>query len=282
MPQQIYDPHVHFIDLEQGNYHWLRTADNRFLRNIQRIKRSFSAADLMLSSSFELYGVTHIEAGFDNDNPEREMVFVNTQPAVQAAVSHIPLDSNSETFIQKLSLLMLFDNFIGIRDISEGDDFLRLKSETALSNLSALDEHDLLFEAQFNVSDDNAVSLFDGFAKQFPQLKMVINHCGFPESDNVLDWEQGIIKLSKHPNITVKFSGFEMLKKSETAQFKQQVLDVLLTTFSENRIMFASNFPLCLTQKSYQALWEEYANMPLTAEAWHKLSFANAVRIYST
>ena len=281
MPQQIYDPHVHFIDLEQGNYHWLRTADNRFLRNIQRIKRSFSAADLMLSSSFELHGVTHIEAGFDNDNPEREMVFVNTQPSVQAAVSHIPLDSNPETFIQKLSLLMLFDNFIGIRDISEGEDFLRLKSDTALLNLSELDEHDLLYEAQFNVSDDNAVSLFDGFAKQFPRLKMVINHCGFPESDNVLDWEQGIIKLSKHPNIAVKFSGFEMLKKPESAEFKQQVLDVLLTTFSENRIMFASNFPLCLTQKSYQALWEEYANMQLTAEAWHKLSFANAARIYA-
>ncbi len=281
MPQHIFDPHIHFISLEKGDYHWLRNADDSFSDNIQRIKRNFSAADLELTTPFSLRAVSHIEAGFDNDNPERELAFIGVQPPVRSAISYIPLNTDLNEFTQKLALLMLFETFVGIRDISENDDYLRLKSRDALLNLALLAEHGLLFEAQFNADNEQAVSLFNSFARQLPYLTIVINHCGLPDPDNFDNWRQGIMKLSEQSNIAVKFCGFEMLKKPEPVDFKQGVLDVLLAAFSENRVMFASNFPLCLTQKPYQEVWEEYSGMRLTPQAWRKLSFDNAERIYT-
>ena len=282
MPQHIFDPHVHLIDLEKGDHHWLRNADATFLDNIEQIKRNLSAIDLQLAPPLELKASTHIEAGFDNDNPERELAFIAEQALLKAAVSYIPLDCSPNEFDQKLSLLLLFDKFVGIRDISEHEDYLRLTSKNASINLATLADNDLLFEAQFHVENIQAVDFFDSCAHQLSHLSIVINHCGFPTPNNFMRWRKGVERLANHQNIAIKFSGFEMLKNAVTAEFKQQVLDVLLASFTDNRVMFASNFPLCLTQKTYQEVWEEYCCMQLTPECWRKLSFENAKRIYST
>ena len=71
-----------------------------------------------------------------------------------------------------------------------------------------------------------------------------------------------------------------MAKETISKQFKQKTLDTLLDNFSDERIMFASNFPLCLTLTTYQAVWEEHFNMELSTESWSKLSHQNAKRIY--
>lgn len=281
MPQQIFDPHVHFIDLQQGHYHWLRKAGDTWLNNINQIKRNFTDIDLQLSPPFELKNITHIEAGFDNANPERELAFVSSLMKQASMISYLALDSEPEYFERKLSLFMLFEKFVGIRDISEGSDYQRLLSGNVITNLALLAEHNLLFEAQFNLDNSRAVELVKRFAAKLPQQQIVLNHCGFPKSDSFNAWTEGVKLLSNHQNIAVKFCGFEMLNKPVTIAFKQQVLDVLIDGFSENRVMFASNFPLCLTQKSYHEVWEEYSNMKFTPGAWSKLSCINAKRIYS-
>ncbi|RYV00522.1 hypothetical protein SOPP22_17040 [Shewanella sp. OPT22] len=282
MPQLIFDPHVHFIDLRKGHYHWLRNANECWLKNVNKIKKNFYAEDLTLFPPFELEGFTHVEAGFDNTYPERELSFVSNVSKKASLISYLALDTPPTLFEQKLSLFMLFQQFIGIRDISEGEDFRRLEVDSVVTNLTLLEKCQLIFEVQFNLDDHNALKLFETFARKLPNLKIVINHCGFVSPNNYESWSHGIKKLSQCKNIYIKFCGFEMLSQSVTSEFKQEVLDTLLDSFSESRVMFASNFPLCLTQKSYQQVWQEYSEMQLTPEVWRKLSYENAKRVYLT
>ncbi|MBM7070514.1 amidohydrolase family protein [Shewanella sp. 202IG2-18] len=280
MPQLIFDPHVHFIDLTKGHYHWLRNANECWLKNVNQIKKNFSVEDLKLFPPFELDGFTHVEAGFDNTHPERELSFVSSISKKASLISYLALDTPPTIFEQKLSLFMLFQQFIGIRDISEGEDFRRLKVDSVVTNLSLLESCQLIFEAQFNLDDHNAVTLFYSLARQRPKLKIVINHCGFVSPSNYESWSYSIKKLSQCQNIYIKFCGFEMLSQCVTSEFKQEVLDTLLESFSESRVMFASNVPLCLTQKTYQQIWQEYSEMQLKPEVWRKLSYENAKRVY--
>ena len=280
MPQPIFDPHVHIINLAKGHYHWLLQADEHWLKNVNQIKKSFSFDDLELLPPFRLEKMIHIEAGFDNTNPERELAFISNISSNIPLISYLALETEPQKFEKKLSLLMLFQQFIGIRDISEGEDYQRLQETAVNSNLEQLAKNQLIFEAQFNLDNPNAVKLFYALSKKFPSLRIVINHCGFVSPENSKNWTQGVKRLSQCQNVYIKFCGFEMLNKFVDDRFKQQTLDILLDSFSENKVMFASNFPLCLTQKSYQQVWLEYYDMQLTPEIWSKLSYENAKKLY--
>ena len=282
MPQLIFDPHVHFIDLGKGQYHWLRNAKENWLPGINQIKTNHSEADLELKSPFQLAGVTHIEAGFDNQQPERELAFLQQTSICSATISYLALDSDPVIFEQKLSLLMLFKGFIGIRDITEGADYQRLLSPFALKNLTTLTKYHLIFEAQLELHNSIAVKIIDHFAQVLPQLIIVLNHSGFPEPRYFRQWQQSIKVLAQHQNLSIKYSGAEMVNAQLSSKFKQNVLDELIQQFTDSRVMFASNFPLCLTQKSYHDIWLEYSEMEFAPASWSKLSHENAIKIYQS
>ena len=66
MSMQIIDPHVHFFNLAEGQYTWLQGENPPAWPNLEKIKQPISAEQLVKSTDFELAGIVHIEAGFDN------------------------------------------------------------------------------------------------------------------------------------------------------------------------------------------------------------------------
>lgn len=88
-------------------------------------------------------------------------------------------------------------------------------------------------------------------------LQIIINHTGLPH--NITDWYRGIELLALQPNISITFSGFELL----TLDSKQrtQCFVHILKHFGMQRVMFASNFPVCQINISYNELWHHYRNL---------------------
>lgn len=78
----------------------------------------------------------------------------------------------------------------------------------------------------------------DRVAADFPELKIVLAHVGFPWQDEAL------MIASKNPNISVDVSGWQVFASSVPLKVHQMVADAKLMRVFPNRMLFGSDFPL--------------------------------------
>jgi len=276
---RIIDPHLHLFNLEQGCYGWLRPENPPFWPDKGNINRSFSEQNLRLPEGIELAGFVHIEAGFDNQAPWRELAWLETHcnlPFRSVAYA----DLQAEIFRQQISHLQRYPSLTGIRYILEANPQELLAQAQAIGSLAYLAEQNLLFEAQFSLADLRAVAALEKILIQHPDLCVVINHAGFP-TENAPLWRQGVERLSGYPNCAVKCSGWEMADRHWRVTDVQRYIDYLLAQWGNDRVMLASNFPVSELACSYSALWQSYMEtLSYSAEQKQALTFANAQRIY--
>lgn len=277
MSIKIIDPHVHFFNLVEGQYSWLQGTHPPAWPNLDKIKKPVSAQQLIKSTDFELAGLVHIEAGFDNTSPINELNWLDShlKDIPFKAISYNQIDSPAEQFINSLEALA-HPSLCGIRDITEGADAKRLLSANSFKNLTTLSDTQLHFEAQFDIENSEITKQVAYYAKQLPQLQIIINHAGLPSNLNT--WQQAVELLAQHNNIAIKFSGFELLQLTS----KQQItcFNFLFNHFGEQRIMFASNFPVCQINTSYNNLWHCHKALCSSDKVWHSLGYANAKHYY--
>ena len=105
MSQRLFDPHVHLFDLSQGDYHWLRRKGAPFWPQKQAITRNFKQQDLHLKEPLQHCGAVHIEAGFDNAEPARELQWLAATGFTGAAISHAGIDLAPADFAEALAKL---------------------------------------------------------------------------------------------------------------------------------------------------------------------------------
>jgi predicted TIM-barrel fold metal-dependent hydrolase len=109
----------------------------------------------------------------------------------------------------------------------------------------------------------------------------VINHAGLVNADTFEKWHIGLLEIAKYKNISTKYSGFEMLDLSLNDPFRQLIFKTLVEALGDKRIIFASNFPVCLMASSYLSLWQTYYSYCQSEQQWKKLSFQNAIDLYN-
>jgi predicted TIM-barrel fold metal-dependent hydrolase len=277
MSTKIIDPHLHFFNLLEGQYTWLQGANPPAWSNLDKIKQPISVAELIKSTDFELVGLVHIEAGFDNNQPVKELNWLakHIKTIPYKAISFATINQPNNAF--KLALQQLEHcSLVGIRDITEGHDAERLLSPQCLDNLRHLSQLKLLFEAQFEVENLNITERLISYANQVSDLQIIINHTGL--AHNLANWTAAIELLAKQPNVAIKFSGFELLMLNSEQQ--SQCFKHILKHFGMQRVMFASNFPVCQININYNELWQHYRTLCDDTIIWQHLSYKNAARLY--
>ena len=94
--------------------------------------------------------------------------------------------------------------------------------------------------------------------KQFPDVQFVIDHIAKPYIKNGLidKWKEDMIAIAQYPNVHCKISG--MVTEADMRNWKQPdftpYLDVVTEAFGINRIMYGSDWPVCLAAGSYNAV----------------------------
>ena len=118
--------------------------------------------------------------------------------------------------------------------------------------IAALGDLDLAFDIlAFDYQLGSAVEL----VKAFPNQKFVLDHMGKPAISGVPDkrWVENIQELGRCPNVWCKISG--MVTETEDFSWKQDdfipFLEVVVSAFGVDRIMFGSDWPVCLSAASY-------------------------------
>ncbi|MBE0366265.1 amidohydrolase family protein [Pseudoalteromonas aurantia] len=272
----IIDPHIHFFDLQMGQYEWLVGDTPPNWANLSLIKQNHNPNHLK-NPTFLVEAVVHIEAGFNNQHPHKELEWLAkaARPLRYGAIAYIDITLEPIHFSEQLSKLLHDPCLRGIRDITEGTDAIRLLHPNVFTNLSTLSCHKLCFEAQFELNNQQVANQVANYCLSLPHLSLFLNHAGLLERNT--QWDHSMAKLSSCPNIAIKFSGFEHLISPLS---KNTCLQLCLQYFGDERIMFASNYPVCLMEKSYEEIWLEYRQLVENEVLWKKLSYHNAKRLY--
>jgi predicted TIM-barrel fold metal-dependent hydrolase len=272
----IIDPHIHFFDLKKGQYHWLTGTTPPPWPNLSLIKANHHK-DKLNNPTFLVEAIVHIEAGFNNNHPYLELEWLEeTVPPLQyGAIAYLDITLEPYLFSQQLKGLAKSQNLRGIRDITEGDDAKRLLHKHVYKNLVTLSQYHLHFEAQFELYQLNVAHQIAQYCSNLPELQIILNHAGLLQINK--SYQTALLELSDCANIAIKFSGFEHVANPlEPAA----CLALLLSYFGEDRVMFASNYPVCLMSKNYEAVWLDYYALIERKSLWQKLSYHNAKRLY--
>ncbi|EAR60381.1 amidohydrolase family protein [Neptuniibacter caesariensis] len=276
---KVVDPHIHLFNLDAGNYDWLNPEQAPEWPDKDKIRRSYLEQDLLLGEVAELAGFVHIEAGFDNANPEREIAWLEdhcTKPFRSIAYADLT-SSEAESQLQRLAE---HPSVVGVRFILDEQAEAVLANPQFKENLAKLESMGLIFEAQLPLADTNAVNLLSDLMTTLPDLKVVVNHTGSPVFLTE-EWMNSITQLAHHPECYIKCSGWEMFKRDWEVSAVKPLISFAIRQFGLTRVMLASNFPVSELSLSYADFWKRnLKEMKWKGFEKDMLCYDNAVRIY--
>ncbi|MEO6134475.1 MAG: amidohydrolase family protein, partial [Ginsengibacter sp.] len=124
------------------------------------------------------------------------------------------------------------------------------------------------------------------FVSTFPNQLFVIDHIAKPniKAQTIDEWKEGIAAVAKYENVFCKISG--LVTEADWKQWKQKdftpFLDVIVNSFGTNRIMFGSDWPVCLVAASYEKMLSLIQNYFSSFSENEQENFfgLNAIRFY--
>lgn len=125
------------------------------------------------------------------------------------------------------------------------------------------------------------------FVAAFPGQPFVLDHIAKPHiKDRYItdEWKAAIRAVAAHPNLYCKISG--MVTEADWAHWKPEhfrvYLDTIVEAFGVNRIMYGSDWPVCLVAASYQQVLQIVQDYFAPFNETDKAAFfgGNAINFY--
>lgn len=238
------DSHQHFWKYDTDRYSWLEGP-------LEELQKDFLPGDLTpLLKEHSFDGCIAVQA----DQSERETKFLlrlaGEENFIKGVVGWINLtDPNSYRRLKHFAGNPVFK---GVRHTvydKQGEFMLEPAFQRGISHLKEFGlTYDIL---AFDYQLPGAVKLVE----QFPEQAFVLDHMGKPQIIEGVspEWEENIKRLSEHPNVYCKLSGLV----TETRNFHwekkdfQPFLKVVVEAFGIDRLMFGSDWPMCLAAANY-------------------------------
>lgn len=270
------DAHQHFWRYDPSRHDWI-TEEMRVL------KRDYLPGDL----APEL-GRCGLDASIavQADQSEEETLFLlelaEGNPAIAGVVGWV--DLRSPGLARRLEHFARFEKLRGFRHVaqSEPDDRFLVREDftRGIAMLRAFDlTYDLLvFPRQLPA----AIEL----AGRFPGQPFVLDHIAKPpiKARAMRDWASHIRDLASHPHVYCKLSGLvtEADWNAWRAEDFKPYLDAVCDAFGPDRVMFGSDWPVCLVAGSYARVHGVIADYSRNWTPEHRegLFGANAARFY--
>ena len=269
------DAHQHFWKFSEAEYGWMKPE--------WPIRRDLLPPDLKpLLAQAGLDGSVAVQARQTLEESRWLLELADHHSIIKGVVGWV--DLRSDKVEEQLACFAPHPKFVGVRHVvqDEPDDDFMVRTEfvRGISKLKQFNlRYDLLiFPRQLRA----AIEL----AKMFPEQPFVLDHIAKPMiKDGVFSpWREKIRELAKLPNVTCKVSA--MITEADWAKWQpadfKPYLDVVFEAFGEDRLMYGSDWPVCLLAGSYEravGLVEDYTR-PLSASAKAKFFGGNAVKFY--
>lgn len=124
--------------------------------------------------------------------------------------------------------------------------------------------------------------------RDFPDMRFVLDHCAKPPiaSGEIDAWAEALAPLAREPNVWCKLSGLvtEADRRAWTPDDLRPYVERVIDWFGEDRVMFGSDWPVCLLAASYGrvkgALEEVLGRLNLSDKGRAKVFGGNAIEAY--
>jgi L-fuconolactonase len=275
------DAHHHFWDPSRYSYPWM-AGDA-----LDPVRRAFGPADL--SSELERTGVTETVLVQTVSDIAETRDFLRVAAATRFVAGVVGwVDLTSPAVTEDLDDLLNSEEgawLVGIRhQVHDEPDPDWLRRDDVRRGLAAVHARGLAYDILVRARELPAAT---ETAAAFPDLRFVLDHIAKPRIVDGRDdlWQERMPALAALPNVSVKLSGmiteadWQSWTSSGLRPFVQSVVD----WFGIDRVMFGSDWPVCLLAGSYESMWQGLAEAlgPLSSSEEALVYRDNAVRAYA-
>lgn len=247
------------------------------------LKRDFLPDELVpeLRANF-VTGCVSVQADQSEGETHFLLKLADCHPEIKGVVGWV--DLLRPGVVDRLRYWSQFDKLCGFRHVvqAEPDDRFLLRQDF-LQGIRALAEFDFTYDILINRKQlPAAIEL----VMKFPQQRFVLDHIAKPEIRRATlePWAEQITRLARSANVYAKLSGLvtEADWRKWRAEDFQPYLDVVLEAFGPDRVMFGSDWPVCLLAGSYRQVKDLISNYirRLGEEKQARVFAQNAIEFY--
>ena len=273
----IIDSHQHFWNYEPVKHDWIDD-------DMAVIRRDFTPSDLkQVYNENGIDGCVAVQADQTLAETDFLLELASQHDFIKGIVGWADLRGNDiDSVLEKYNQ---FEKIKGFRHVVQGEpDHNFLLRPHFLRGIKALEKHNftydiLIFPHQLGATLE--------FVKKFPNQKFVIDHIAKPYiKDSFYDgWAVLMKEIAKHENVECKVSGMitEADYKSWTESQLQPYLDLVFNAFGVDRIMYGSDWPVCLVAGNYSKVKSIVTNYisKLSKEEQQSIMGKNAIQFYN-
>jgi len=244
------DSHHHVWDLSVREQGWMVG------EALNPIKKNFSINDLRqaitgcgIDKTVVVQTVTNYE-----ETPEL-LELAETDDLVAGVVGFLKIDADDAiTYLDSYQPLRGFKYLVGIRDIAHDyEDVKYLSKPQVVKNVQELGRRGLVYDLLTKTPHMRAAI---DLVKACPNTKFVLDHISKPyiAKADMQPWADQITELASFENVVVKVSG--LFTEADWKNWKKEdfwpYLEHITKSFTPNRMMFGSDWPVCLLAATYK------------------------------
>jgi L-fuconolactonase len=243
------DSHQHFWKYHSADYPWIPAHSP--------LHRDWLPQDLeALQKPLGLGGSVAVQARQSLEENRWLLALADQHPSIRGVVGWV--DLRSPEAAQQMETFARHPKFVGVRHVAqdEPDDWF-LTGAAFGAGIGRLAEFGLTYDLLIYPRQlPAAIAL----VSRHPKQPFVLDHCAKPDiARGLLDpWAEQITELASHPNVLCKVSGLvtEADWKTWSAESLAPYLEVIERVFGPERLLWGSDWPVCLFASPYARWWE--------------------------
>lgn len=244
------DSHHHVWDLSVREQGWMVG------EALNPIKKNFSINDLrqaITGCGIDKTVVVQTVTNYD-ETPEL-LELADTDDLVAGVVGFLKIDAEDAiAHLDSYQSLRGFKYLVGIRDIAHDyEDVKYLSKPQVIKNVQELGKRGLVYDLLTKTPHMRAAI---DLVKACPNTKFVLDHISKPyiAKADMQPWADQITELASFENVVVKVSG--LFTEADWKNWKKEdfwpYLEHITKSFTPNRMMFGSDWPVCLLAATYK------------------------------
>jgi L-fuconolactonase len=248
----VIDAHQHFWDPARADYPWMQGAE------MTPIRRAFGPSDLApLLAASGVDATIVVQCRSSLDETEEFLRIADATPFIAGVIGWVDLaDESVSKTLDRLRGLPGGKNLVGIRhQVHDEADPEWLLRRDVHRGLATVFERGLAYDLLVRARElPAAVST----ARAFPQGHFILDHAAKPPIAEGFNrqWADRLAELAACDNVWCKISGLatEAAWTDWDARRLLPIIDHAARCFGEDRLIFGSDWPVCLLAGSYGAI----------------------------
>lgn len=271
------DSHQHFWHYSAAEYPWITD-------KLAVLKRDYLPNHLAPElAKAGLVGSVAVQARQNLSENDLLLQLARADPLVKGVVGWV--DLQSDRVEEQLAALASHPRSVGVRHVvqDEPDEQFVLRP-AFIRGISKLKQFDLTYDL---LVFPNQLPASINLVEKFPEQPFVLDHIAKPfiRDQKFSPWKEDITELAKSSNVLCKVSG--LVTEANWQAWRKEdfkpYLDHIFETFTPDRLMYGSDWPVCLLSGSYEQVFDlvrDYIRQ-FPAEIQEKVLGENATRFYS-